>query len=798
VSSDWRELPIYDEATDQETTFGEQFASLYEQVKSGETHEAFEEGLKLAMALHGAGLDREALELLTELRSFIAEHDVEPDRWPWLHNVRGMALSSLDRYEEAVAAYLEMQGLADALPPTPVRQALMATALQNRGIVAVEANHPEDAASLLREALPMKLELQDYVSAVDVLNSLALATADLGDLDEAERMLSTVEEVSRGLRDLRRLGAAFANRGIVRARRNQHADAEADFRTALRYARADGDPIRELLAMLNIGSSLADQGRFGDAMRWYRRAASWASEAGTAAVEVRLRRGLALMLLRTGRYREALPEVEQAYETAQELGLRHLAAECLADRAALNAELGEDDLAQEGLEVARQEFALLGDSEWEARVLRNLAQVTFRQANATAAQPLWTAAAELLSQHPEDVSDVARRAAMAWAKEGETAAAEGWLVIELGRASEFEAAAPLAWRTATAGILLNTPRTTDGGVRLLGDALELFEQLGDLRQASQVRIERAVALSDAARYEEALSDLEWCLGVANELSDRALRQHAVANLGEVARRQSHYHRAMACLSEAVELARDLNDEWALAHSLGNLGLARFEQGDFDSAREAYEEQLELARRFREPGSEAVALGGLAGLHFVAGRFGRAASHYRRAAELHAGVSPLGEVEDLGGLLESLAERRWYDELQAVGQRLVDAAQAAGHEDTAAHAFARTARVLLRAGDREAAASLYGTAVRVHLTQANAAEDFMTSAMEAMVHTFGLMAAHIEVDLDEEERSALYEAVLEELDNVESGFGERLRPYLEEVRQGLEEEGIFDRLRKADA
>jgi hypothetical protein len=86
---------------------------------------------------------------------------------------------------------------------------------------------------------------------------------------------------------------------------------------------------------------------------------------------------------------------------------------------------------------------------------------------------------------------------------------------------------------------------------------------------------------------------------------------------------------------------------------------------------------------------------------------------------------------------------------------------------------------------------------VHLTQANAAtsdEEFMKSAVDAMVHTFGLMAVHIEVDVDEEERDALYEAVLQELDETASDFGERLRPYLEVVRERFEADGLLEQLR----
>ena len=105
--------------------------------------------------------------------------------------------------------------------------------------------------------------------------------------------------------------------------------------------------------------------------------------------------------------------------------------------------------------------------------------------------------------------------------------------------------------------------------------------------------------------------------------------------------------------------------------------------------------------------------------------------------------------------------------------------------------------MLRAGRREEAISFYGAAIRVHLTQANQASDeaaFVALATRAMVETFGLIAAHIEVDIDEDDRVGLYEAILRELDEEHDGFGELLRPHLQAVREELEREGVFDRLR----
>jgi len=326
VSADWRQLPIYDDGDEEATTFGARLEALRQDAVRGEVDAAFDHGLELGLALHAAGLDRESLELLDELASFVTQSNVQPERWPWLLNSRGMALSSLGRYQDAEAAYSEMQQLAQALPGGPVAEDLISTAAQNRGILALEAGAPERAVEFLREALPVKVKLEDWVSAVDVLNSLALAVAAVGDLDEAERMLSSVEKLSALLQDPRRMGAAFGNRGLLRARRGDFVGAEEDYRTALQYARADADPLRELLSVMNVGASLADQGRYGQALRWYRRGARWAAERGAATAEVPLRRGTALMLLRSGRPTEAVQEVESALELAQDIGHARYAA----------------------------------------------------------------------------------------------------------------------------------------------------------------------------------------------------------------------------------------------------------------------------------------------------------------------------------------------------------------------------------------------------------------------------------------------------------------------------------------
>lgn len=794
MSSGWRDLLLYE--GDPRTTYGDRFKALRAEAAAGHAAEVLDEALEMAVGLHLAGLDQEALELLDELSTFVTEADVRPEQWPWFFNTLGTALGGLGRHEQAEARYLEMQQLAEKLPDDEIRRWIVSTALQNRGIIALEAHDAERAIPLLRQAGEMKQELGDVVAAVDVLNSFAMAVAETGELERAEEILDSVEELARLLKDPRRIGAAFGNRGAVRARRGEYQGAEMDLRAALRYARAEGDGLRELQGMMGVGSSLVQQGQLGRGLRWYRRAARLAGERHIPMMELPLRRSAAITLLRMGRAAEAVPELNRAVEVARGVGSAQLAAECLADLGALHVELGEDESAERELREAREQFEALGDEAWRARVDQNLAELKRRQAGAGEAETFWSEAFELLAASPEEAADVAHRAAESWVAEAQFDAAERWFMRELDQAARFEAESALAWRTAIAGTLLNVDGKTERGLALLQDAVGRYERVGDAGQATRVRLDVATALSDLGHHEEAIAELERCLDYARRHADRATRRHSLGNLAEVLRRVGDLERALAAAEEAGSLAVELGDEDALAHSLGNLGLIQFQSGDIEAARATFERQLELATRLRARDAKASALGGLGDVELSAGHFRRAASLFRKAADLRAGVWAVGEVENLGSLLYSLASAKRYDELEEVAQRLADVAQASGLEDRAAVSLAESARVLLNHREREGAASFYSASLRLNVGDDPDAPNFSDEAMNTLIYRLGLMAAHVEADLPDEERSSFYDIVLALIaDETDDAVGAALRRLLDQVRESFEEQGVFDRWRE---
>lgn len=109
---------------------------------------------------------------------------------------------------------------------------------------------------------------------------------------------------------------------------------------------------------------------------------------------------------------------------------------------------------------------------------------------------------------------------------------------------------------------------------------------------------------------------------------------------------------------------------------------------------------------------------------------------------------------------------------------------------------RSARALL-APDRQAAADLYSGSLKLSLAPLAHADDFEQKVPRALAEHLGLMAAHVEVDLPEQERESFYESVLEALDKIESDLGDLVRPYLDQVVKEFDEQGLFRRLRKGD-
>ena len=211
---------------------------------------------------------------------------------------------------------------------------------------------PARAVQLLIAAAQVKLQLDDYESALDIMMSAALAEDALGNVSEALRLLDFVVEQAVAAKDNRLMSAAYANRGGVRARSGDPAAAEPDFRAGLKAARKMNIGERVPMALLNMGSVMADSGRVGEAIRYYRRGIRAAQGVGSPVEEIRLRRALAVLLGRRRRWRDAERELKAARDAAEALSDVGRAAQVDADSGVVQLMMGDFEQAARSLESA--------------------------------------------------------------------------------------------------------------------------------------------------------------------------------------------------------------------------------------------------------------------------------------------------------------------------------------------------------------------------------------------------------------------------------------------------------------
>ncbi|MCC6623837.1 MAG: sigma 54-interacting transcriptional regulator, partial [Deltaproteobacteria bacterium] len=253
-----------------------------------------------------------------------------------------------------------------------------------------------DVAATLAEGPELARRARDAGStrlAAEVRVHVAIAATQRGEHDRAERELEAAAAIAKELDDLPEtlaLRARIANNlGNVHAFRGRHLQALEAYRAALRLKVAERDPVGERIATGNLGLTLVQLGRFGDAREHLLASLALARRTGH-------RRGEAWSLL-----------------TLAELGLEGAAwgyAVRLAGRAAEIAAALGDGLVEGDARVTRAEAWLgLGD------LAAARADAELGRQRAAAAQSAFTAArAELvlLLADPGEV-DLARLIALA-------------------------------------------------------------------------------------------------------------------------------------------------------------------------------------------------------------------------------------------------------------------------------------------------------------------------------------------------------------------------------------------------
>jgi predicted ATPase/DNA-binding SARP family transcriptional activator len=134
----------------------------------------------------------------------------------------------------------------------------------------------------------------------------------------------------------------------------------------------------------------------------------------------------------------------------------------------------------------------------------------------------------------------------------------------------------------------------------LEESLACIRQAGDLRRATIILGNLAVAAVNQGSTGLARARMEEQLASARELGDRKLTGWALTNLGNAAAEAGDLAAARARQDEALRLAQEIGDRRLETYALTNRGLVCQADGDYPAARTFHQRSLQLAQALGEP------------------------------------------------------------------------------------------------------------------------------------------------------------------------------------------------------
>jgi CHAT domain-containing protein len=158
-----------------------------------------------------------------------------------------------------------------------------------------------------------------FLEATDFLN-LGLVALEAEHYDEALSLLKTAADIAEPIQAQMVIQAALGNRGAAYFKLGDFEKALANFREAETKAREIGTTSAQIDWLMDIGSSFYKLGNIEDAKKSYERALETASSINTPAEVADINGQLALLLYREGEYSSAKAHNDEALRAAQITG----------------------------------------------------------------------------------------------------------------------------------------------------------------------------------------------------------------------------------------------------------------------------------------------------------------------------------------------------------------------------------------------------------------------------------------------------------------------------------------------
>ncbi len=619
-----------------------------------------------------------------------------------------------------------------------------ALALQNfAATLSLSGRLPEARAVALR-ALELHAHRGDDLRQAQMLINLANFGLEEGDTDKAAAYLDEAASLATAKAAASIRTSILSTRAFIARAHGDQALAGALHRKVLARTRSGARLDQRRLAAQNLGAWYAETGKPLPAASWFARAADLADREGNAPLVAQLLRAQSVQLYMAKKLDMATSAMRIALARSEEAADAQGLAEGRADLAAmlingLDRDPSKDrastvvlDEATALLATALEHFKAVGDSAWTERVLSNSASLALLRGDALAAIDALIAAREALpSEEAAGRVSLDRRAASIALRD----ACRPGLAAELFRHAARETAVarvtpPLALPAGSGTSNIPTGRMVAAwelavGAAQLRDysfatsqALELFKEARDLASDNNsllfhITNDLGSTYDQAGEPDAAIECFEICLTLAARLDDRVMRQQALANRAEMARRQNE-PQAIEQLQEASRLAEETGDSSAQVSSLLNLATAHADAAQLPKAEQAAAEARELLMKIEPDPNLIRRLQSIRGnVAFTRGDFESAQFLYMWAADFSTGAE---RIEAMGAALWALARLGARDRYRRLRDRLVREAQKHDLVGTAAQVLLPCADAWIAWGNAGLAARSYSMAIELALNE----------------------------------------------------------------------------------
>lgn len=612
---------------------------------------------------------------------------------------------------------------------------LESTALQNLGVQEVIATNYKAAGQLLRDALELKLELDDHYGGLQILLNLVNVMTGQERLEEADALLGDLDQMIREARLPELRVSVAGQRAQLLINAGELDSARQFLLESLRIARRARLPDRELTALRNLARLDHDRGSKRQSLAWARKAQAAAESLGDSLQEEIMRRAVGHALFELGEVDEAVLQFVAAAEIAEDIGDASSHAESLGNAAACLTKSGRPSDAIKMLDVVLRTRAKTDDAS-RARQLANLAGAYGEAGDAGRAIDVLERAARLTPDWTDEAAFLRQAAHIALDDVKEAPRTADLLKAELAVRRKHQRGHEWAWAAAEMGATLSHTSQATHARPFFTAALRVFSATRDLQRAFAVRNDRAIAAAELGDLRAARVDLRHSLRAARRLRDRALERQALLNLSEIERQAGKQETAQRHAEDGLRLARESDDPAEEADALLQIGLLKSDQGDLDAAERTLKEAIRAARSIANASTQAHGHKHLAHVAFLRGHFAKAAATYRRALAL----MPADEVgaqraEALGGAIMADAKRGNADE--SLVQEFVDVSQAIGWERNAGEELVAAADSLLRKQQAGRSAEFLALSIVMELRLDQNDDDTVQKVVERLGHLVSL-------------------------------------------------------------